>query len=457
METELFEKTVLQIRDIIFTTEQIDDLPPIPVEGKPETYPSTEVLKRIIITVNDGYKKAQDMIIENLLLIQQDIVSKNEGFKEAKRNKSEDVKSIESELKILKYQEKVFKHLADTIFWFLIGGKPHVARRFYEKYDGDKTLVENNIESLIRVAGEINKDPLNFVLITDITTYVQIGDLVGFKDGYFQLIEVKEGDINIDILKDLFGDNPLSTKEILEKHKDDPKMVKQITRMLHQHDVSTKEMALLNNDEGIDPASGKFMTITTPPKGGETAYYLEELASLEKQLSERNLWGYTIIDECLHIGLYKGEKRAIAPNILKEIATGQGKEKVVIVDARKAMDSLECPLFLLPFSKELIMDIVMGRVLMFMMLDLDGFLSLYDYFEVKWNWLSTKKTHQLKEQMGQKDMVLWENKAIEYKTSGENKSVVLCWGSLLKIFFDHIRPAYVAYSATFTTGKAENS
>ncbi len=69
----------------------------------------------------------------------------------------------------------------------------------------------------------------------------------------------------------------------------------------------------------------------------------------------------------------------MAPNILKAIATGQGKEKVVIVDARKAMDSLECPLFLLPFSKELIMDIVMGRVLMFMMLDLDGFLSLYDY------------------------------------------------------------------------------
>lgn len=453
MELVQFEKKVLSIRDIIFSTERIDDLPPIPVEGKLETYPSTEELKRIIIKVNDGYKKAQDMIIENLLLIQQDIVSKNESFKEAKRNKSEGVKNVESELEILKYQEKVFKHLADTIFWVMIGGKPHVARRFYEKYEGNKTLVENNIESLIHVSAEINKDPLNFVLITDITTYVQIGDLVGINEGCFQVIEVKEGEKNIEILKDLTGVNPLSPKDIIEKHRDDPKMVKQITRMLHQHEVSSKEMALLNNDEGIDPSSGKYMTITTPPKGGETAYYLEELASLEEQLKERKFWGYTIIDDCLHIGLYKGEKRAIGSHLLKAIATEQGKEKVFIVDARKAMDSLECPLFLLPFSKELIMDLVMGRVLMFLMLDLDGFLSLYDHYGIKWNWLSTKKTHKIKEQIGHEDMVMWENKAIEYKASDDNKSVVLCMGSLQKIFFDHIRPSYVAFSATFSKVK----
>ncbi|GET34038.1 hypothetical protein PbJCM13498_29010 [Prolixibacter bellariivorans] len=50
------------------------------------------------------------------------------------------------------------------------------------------------MESAIKVAEDYNSNPMNFVLITDITNNVQVGDLMGIVDGQFIIAEIKEGE-----------------------------------------------------------------------------------------------------------------------------------------------------------------------------------------------------------------------------------------------------------------------
>ena len=399
----------------------------------------------LLATKHKGFKESQLLIIQNLLIIQKNLHNEKKLLKEARKNKSNEQQTIKTNISILEYQENILKHLADTILWQLLQGNTHLSRRFYQNVQGTKTLEETNYQSVLIVANEINKEMSNFVLLTDITSYAQIGDLIGIVDGKYNIIEVKEGKTNATLLEDLekvIENN--NSENALQKYDKKPKEKKQLQRMIKQHEVTKDELNIIKNDIGHDPVTNKTIKIFTPTS--DTIYYNKELNQLEEQLKTRNFWAYTVIDNCLHIGLYKGEKRFLGKYILKQIAKTQDIKYPIIIDARSAMQSLDCPLFFLPFSKELIMDIVMGRVIMLLMLDINNFMKLYERFGCKSTWVSRKETMKIKESLQNNTLFVCDNKSISI-TNIHRITMILDSGTFCKILFDHIRPMYIAYSS----------
>ena len=447
-----FEHLVVELVKVIFPLEKDAEIKNIFIEAvaKENTCSFTkEYIHKTIRVIHAGFKKAQMLIINNLIEIQQEQSEVKRQIKIARKEKAKDKEAkLSTSLQILGYKESVLKEFANTIFWHLIQGKLHISRRFFQNVPGNKTLEETNYRSVLEVANKINSNPDNFVLLTDITSYVQIGDLFGIVDGKITLIEVKEGDKNIEILEDLskLRDSIISTETLYEKYKDDPKGFDQISRILKQHKVASDEMNIINTDKGHDPVTDRNIKILTPEE--DTLYYYQELSALEKQLSERKFWAYTVVDNSLHIGLYKNKWRYLGKPLLECIAKDQKIEHKILVDIRQVMNTMDSPLLFLPFSKQLIIDVILGKIFMFLMLDIDSFLGLLGNFGISYSWLSRRETTKLKEQIKNLNLYVADNRAIR-TTNIHGTEGIMTMGVLAKILFNQIRPTYVAYSLNY--------
>jgi len=444
-----FEKEILDILHHIFPRYYNHDIEEfIRSEKTDETIEAfvDKYGKQIIHKSHQGFKIAQKLIINNLLHIQSEIRRLSDLQKDIRMKKQGEPKVISLAIKGLKYKETIIKNLADTILWQLVQHKLYIVRRFYQNVSGTKFLKDTNYESVLHVVDMINQNPDNFVLLTDIASNFQIGDLFGIINGAYQLIEVKEGDKNHAILEIIMSvPQKELTADKLNHLFDNKKDIEQAKRMLKQVETANSEINIIRNDKGYDPVSNKKIAIHTPEIDAE--YYDEQLRLLEQQL-QRKLWGYTVIDGCLHIGLYKGYWKYMGASVLKQIAADQGIKHPLIVDCRSVMHSLDEPIFYLPLSKATIMDILSERTVMYLMLDLDRFMMLYSEYGAESKWIS----HKAANKMGiTPDTTLpfnFNNKMIKVKNI-HGIEYILAKGSICKILFDHIRPRYIALSSMF--------
>ena len=450
---EEFESLVLRIVDAIFPLDKNQEIQKFfnnkPSEDEMRSYMMAHAQESVRI-VHRGFKKAQILIINGLLQIQSEIKRAKEQLNETRRQKSDKKELRLAKVNILEYKETVLKHLADTIFWHLIEGILYIARRFYQNAPGSKNLEDTNYKSVMLVADKINEKPDNFVLLTDITSYVQIGDLGGVINGKRKLIEVKEGERNNEILEDInaVNNSDLPICEFFEKYKERPKDVEQIRRILKQEIVANDEINIINTDSGHDPVTDRNIKIYTPKES--TPYFYDELRDLEKQLMTRNFWAYTVVDSCLHIGLYKNKWKMLGRPLLDKIAKDQNIEHKLIADARSVMKTMDCPLLFLPFSRQLIIDILFGKVMMFLMLDIDKFMKLFEYYGTTCSWTSRKEATKINESTKNLNLYLDGNRAIKMRNAHGVESI-MTMGVLAKILFNHIRPTYMAYSSNYYT------
>lgn len=350
--------------------------------------------------------------------------------------------------------ETLFKHCADAIVWHLIQGQLWISRRLYLKIEGNKKLKESNLESTMLAAKEINSNPLNFVLITDITNNVQVGDLIGIINGKFIIAEVKEGQKNyeiIEIIKEL-STNPtdVKSKQILDKVSQDSKLHEHLMRTIRQGKTMEEVLKILSTDKGIDPTTQKKIKIFTPKEN--IPFYSKRLSMLESQLSERKLWAYDVIEDCLHIGIYKGEMRLVGPELLKSIAKSNNKQNIIIIDILNIIKSLNKPIFFLPFTPDFIFDLIFSRIKMYFMLDLDSYIELYKEFDLVAEWATRKETAKTNDFGKGFDILKVNNRAIKIKFV--NQDEVGAWlsvGTVYRIIFEQIYPSYMAYSAHYLT------
>lgn len=412
--------------------------------------------KDFFIACHNGFKEAQNRIVTLLLKIQDEQVINKSRLKSAREIKNR--KQIDEFVQKEKYLEHIstlFKHGADAICWQLIRGQLYISRQLYLEVGGSKKLRDTNLSSVQVVANQINANPENFVLITDITNNVQVGDLIGFLDGQFTIIEVKEGQKNWEVIKIIkeLSDETKSCEEVMKQLPDDPKFLEQLERTLKQHEVLTNVEQIISEDKGIDPILKKEIKIHSPEEA--TPYYNSRLMMLEKQLNNRNLWGYDVIEDCLHIGVYKGEKRFIGRYLLEEIAKTSNIENYIIVDALSVVGSLNKPIFYFPFSVDLIFDILFERVKMYYMLNVDKFMDIYTSYGYVAKWASRKETHRVEEAMKLQGLLKFKNRGIKIMNS-EGNEIWLFGGTVLRIIFEHIYPSYIAYSTKYYSTKSCN-
>jgi len=127
----------------------------------------------------------------------------------------------------------------------------------------------------------------------------------------------------------------------------------------------------------------------------------------------------------------------------------------VAVDMFKVTESVNKPIFFLPFEKEFIFDILFGRIKLLFIVDLDEYMQLYSKFGYKAEWGSTKETAKARDIINKRvgGMLVYKNRGIKIKVD-DSSDIWLFNGSLLKIFFEQIYPPYTADHSITTLNKS---
>jgi len=200
----------------------------------------------------EGFKLAQKDILNAILELEQEIKS----YKPIDKN--------DERIPRLKYQITALKEVANVIAWTIFLNQRTHIKSFITNGMGSGFLSDRNIKSVASLAEEINKDTNKFALITDITSCLGMGDLViAETDKPIKIAEVKEGKVNEAISNlidsNLKSDNDDFKKDLLDFYKQyGEKGHKQIQRKLRQNARVLGSIEYIENDEGVDPDTGKY-------------------------------------------------------------------------------------------------------------------------------------------------------------------------------------------------------
>lgn len=434
---EEHRKKLREIADFAFAYG-IDSLS----EEQKKTFPfrvTKEEKTNFIQKCHEGFKYAQQLLIAEIVEYQDLLREKKIILKESRRQRNKKLENeISEEIEIIEQRLRTFSHVADGIAWQLIGGEIHIARRFFIGERDLKQLTASNLNSVIRVADEINQNPDDFALISDLTGFVQIGDLLIRHKTRFGIVELKEGRINEQIsefLKDLEKQNEQISDEKL-KEKFDEDTIKQVRRIQRQMERMAQAAGVLKNDKGINPGTGEKIKVYTPKI--ETERYYTELMNLHKDL-ETKTYGYTVVDDCLLIGMYNEEavKKggfALIEFILKEKATNY-----IVIDWLSITHNVSEPIFGKPLKPDFIIDILTGRVKVILGLDFDSLIHLFNQQGLNTRWLDEKESSKLG-----KNAAIINKRGIELTLPNGEKNI-MGGGIVSKILYDSIRPSNIAH------------
>lgn len=412
-----------------------------------------EDLNKFTQKAHEGFKIAQKLIIEEIIYYQSEwqiIKAKIKQFRRERNKKFEQEYSLTQ--KIIEQRIFTLSHIADSIAWQIIEEQLHVGRTLHIGERGIKSLENNNLQHAISAADKINEDPNAFALISDITSFVQIGDLLVRKGELVGVMELKEGKVNRqieDFFKELKENNQTIDDLDLEKQFD-KKTAKQIERFHRQQVRMERAQEIIHTDQGTDPVSGEAIYIITPAI--ETDYYYDVLLNMQKSLNERN-WEYELIEGCLHIGMYKNEATIMAPFIIEKIVKNYTKN-YHIIDWMSIVNNFSEPIFFKPFPLNLIFDILVGEVKVIMAIDFDALIELFNVKGLDARWLSNKETSKHKQNKIRDGIIEVNGRGIMIKLN-ENINFTLYTGTISKIYFDNIYPSSIATSLLMANIRGE--
>jgi len=248
-------------------------------EKYPEAIKSNSELRtKFMSLAHKGMRAAQEEIIE--------AINKQESFTAS--------------------QECLYRGIANSIAWQIIGQQLCYAKRLF-KGNQPPSLKHCNLESVIFAARDYAKaNPDAIPLITDLTSFVQVGDILSLDPiKGVSIIEVKEGEVNYKILDFLEYYNAHKCDKVIYAfiEKEDKNTVKQLKRIIRQYERMDHVCDVLSKGKGMDPDTNTNIIIT------EESVMIDSWDNeLNQILEESSSNGYAIniIDDCLFIGCYSG-------------------------------------------------------------------------------------------------------------------------------------------------------
>jgi hypothetical protein len=214
--------------------------------------------KALIKNCHTGFKKAQLFIVQELLENQNLIKRLNEELKISRSNRDKErINELKNELNKTEFEIKIYKKIADSIAWQLFYAQSYVARKLNTGEENESYLSDSNIQHVIKVVNKLHANhPESFALITDITSFISIGDILFKNAAQLLLIELKEGETNIKI-KNLITDAAKSGITIDEFFDEINKtqnrnFSKQAQRMVNQGIRMKKLSQIINKGVSVD-------------------------------------------------------------------------------------------------------------------------------------------------------------------------------------------------------------
>lgn len=341
---------------------------------------------------------------------------------------------LNNQIEDLSIRSSVFRKLADSIAWYFLQHH-YIANRFYLK--GNMPSINNsNLESGRKFIREFNNNEMRFALLTDITSFLQIGDVlcIEFEGESIKqyILELKEGEKNrklFEILDDP-NNNFENTYSLLE-----PKLQKQMNRIIKQRCRGERALSIIKNEKGIDFEGTRVEICDLTNLDAE--FYTEKVRSLLRDC-EKDGWALdTIDDECLFVAAYDLN----VPIKKAYQAFAEWLEGCAInYPITNYQSSFNFPLAYPPFingiDKSDKIDLSLGKKLILSCLNFDRWFDLGETIDLKCEWMSRKDSDKIIK--NEKRIIYHDNRVV--KASLGSNSTVLGNGIPQRIFFDFLTP-----------------
>lgn len=272
-------------------------------------------------------------------------------------------------------EEALYRTAMDTIAWQMLQRQLCFARRLYRDKK-QPSLANSNLQSVVKAAQYLRgQKPDSMPLISDLTTFVQIGDILTLDPcSGLSIVEVKEGEKNHEIgkLASFYRQSQCENFKQIVSETETPHAYKQFERMLRQMDRMEFVSNVLGIGRGRDPDSALEVTIPEPYIPMDD--WDKQLNALFVHALDRG-WAIDVIDGCLFVGCYADEKmRAASPFIfltwLEKFAGGENSPIARLVDCLS--HPLALPLYAVPTLPDRMMDVMFGRLHICMGISLPG-------------------------------------------------------------------------------------
>lgn len=410
-----FEQRVLEIADVLFTTgvnAMSGDTTPADIFG------DEAVRRRFIAACHDGYAAGQRKLVDELLRVQSERKEAKATLKEARRKRDKAGKARAAILlSVLQFEEKTLRSLADALAWMLCGGRRWIVKRFHTGQTAPE-LESSNIESAIEVAEQFHKDdPLVFALVADLTSIINVGDLlVATLDGKggcrLGLIELKEGLMNeaVSDFVDFFLRTGCPRAAYFFKQEYGDHAAEQADRMMRQTGRMAAISEVISTDRGTDLLTGQRIVLSKDEFVHED--YDEDLVELFTQAAAHGSRSM-VIEGCLVIGAYDAreiwdpqlafhhdvfhhyhpEEECPDPEAVDEATFRAAlKPPYPVYDMLPPLYNMPLakPVFMRPFSRDVKMDLLFGRMKLFACFDGEEFMHIANEAGNNVRW-STKK------------------------------------------------------------------
>jgi hypothetical protein len=283
----------------------------------------------------------------------------------------------------------IWRRINDAIVWSMVGGKDHVIRTVCQRKERVR-LTEANPSALRELIDNLNADPLTVAIWSDATSCVDVGDIVcrSLSDKPSGFFEVKEGRMNDRILELLTvkGTSEELVKEITafaDEH--GPKALKQLERVIKQHQTYNQFLDIIEHDRGFDPRRGADVAIhetATPLKSYDRELQLIIDASADGPILrciDRCLWVYVDRDPSKHpeekIASFARELTGASPTTLQWFKKHFGENEPFGPIALEG--NLTCPEAIPLFSRQLepdtVRDVLIGKLMFCVFLFVDWY------------------------------------------------------------------------------------
>jgi hypothetical protein len=362
----------------------------------------------------------------------------NEGFVKAQSAVLDHLATDTPEKRMPWQEELLFRKLIDAIAWQVLGRQTYIARQLYRDQPLKRWSEITGRDSLVNAARAHQGDDFTrFVMITDLSTLIQTGDLLISEplDHSYSLIELKDGEVNREAADLLFTKGG-PTKEAIESFltrygkkgfKQLERIYRQALRMAHVRDTVTK-------GESHDP--DRDQTITVPEETLELETYDRHLSDLLDRARKKD-WAIDIVEECLFVGVFRTETLLAGKKSYRSWLRRMGwHEQYPSRDLLGAMViPFAPPLFSREFNRDNVLDLLFGRSTVLIGLHLEKFAALSSELGLPMAWSSRKEAAKLpSKRIGLK----LDNRVLLF---GESDSKAALGGGIVdKIFFHGLTP-----------------
>jgi hypothetical protein len=288
------------------------------------------------------------------------IHSANKGMRDAQS----EIISILKNRNVSSSEEQLLRGIMDSIAWQLLGNELYEARLLH-KGENQPSLKYSNFDSVVHTVEELIKvSPDSISLISDLTTFIQVGDILSICPINGKTIhEVKEGKVNEKIHKALefYSESKCDRYLQLFTQNESPKVQRQLTRVVRQMGRMSYFSNVVKNGEGVNPDTD--MKIRVAEAQAPLNLWFTELVDALGE-SEKNGWAMKKIENCLFLGCYSDEYLFNFGHIafnewFKDSGGTIDCPRARLIDS--IITPLALPIFNLDLPEKFMFDILFGR------------------------------------------------------------------------------------------------